>query len=206
MYNFEPYNVLLAIATNIAVLLMTASVLQGHICACLSVSSPDWGFLHVLPDEAGVGHAHQRVGQRDDGEQVLRGHGSGDAIRAFAHALGDGELAVLGGCFGQLPQQRVFEGGQHERHVSSAGDQAEGDGGVRAEHAQPAQTHLVQLSVQTPGVQAGHEELGSVHGQIILQQTQRLGLLLAPPLLLLLILVFIQQVLLDVFFNGLLHL
>ncbi len=30
MYNFEPYNVLLAIATNIPVLLMTASVLQGH--------------------------------------------------------------------------------------------------------------------------------------------------------------------------------
>ncbi len=31
MYNFNPYNVLLAIATNIAVLLMTAFVLQGHI-------------------------------------------------------------------------------------------------------------------------------------------------------------------------------
>ncbi len=30
-YNFEPYNVLLSIATNIPVLLMTASVLQGHI-------------------------------------------------------------------------------------------------------------------------------------------------------------------------------
>ncbi len=30
-YNFEPYNVLLAIATNIPVLLMTAFVLQGHI-------------------------------------------------------------------------------------------------------------------------------------------------------------------------------
>ncbi len=30
MYNFVPYNVLLAIATNIAVLLMTAFVLQGH--------------------------------------------------------------------------------------------------------------------------------------------------------------------------------
>ncbi len=30
MYNFEPYNVLLAIATNIPVQLMTASVLQGH--------------------------------------------------------------------------------------------------------------------------------------------------------------------------------
>ncbi len=30
MYNFEPYNVLLSIATNIAVLLMTAYMLQGH--------------------------------------------------------------------------------------------------------------------------------------------------------------------------------
>ncbi len=29
--NFEPYNVLLDIATNIAVLLMTASVLQGRV-------------------------------------------------------------------------------------------------------------------------------------------------------------------------------
>ncbi len=32
MYNFDSYNVLLSIATNIAVLLMTAFVLQGHIC------------------------------------------------------------------------------------------------------------------------------------------------------------------------------
>ncbi len=31
MYNFDPYNVLLAIATNIPVLLMTGFVLQGHI-------------------------------------------------------------------------------------------------------------------------------------------------------------------------------
>ncbi len=30
MDNFDPYNVLLSIATNIAVLLMTAFVLQGH--------------------------------------------------------------------------------------------------------------------------------------------------------------------------------
>ncbi len=29
MYNFDPYNVLLAFATNIPVLLMTAFVLQG---------------------------------------------------------------------------------------------------------------------------------------------------------------------------------
>ncbi len=31
MYNFEPYNVLLAITTNTPALLMTALVLQGHI-------------------------------------------------------------------------------------------------------------------------------------------------------------------------------
>ncbi len=31
MHNFDPYNVFLAIATNIPVLLMTAFVLQGHI-------------------------------------------------------------------------------------------------------------------------------------------------------------------------------
>ncbi len=31
MDNFDPYNVLLSIATNIPVLLMTAFVLQGHI-------------------------------------------------------------------------------------------------------------------------------------------------------------------------------
>ncbi len=31
MYNFEPYNVLLAIAANIPALLMTDFVLQGHI-------------------------------------------------------------------------------------------------------------------------------------------------------------------------------
>ncbi len=31
MYNFDSYNVLLAIATNIPVLLMTAFVLQSHI-------------------------------------------------------------------------------------------------------------------------------------------------------------------------------
>ncbi len=30
--NFDPYNVLLAIATNIPVLLMTGFVLQGHVC------------------------------------------------------------------------------------------------------------------------------------------------------------------------------
>ncbi len=36
MYNFDPYSVLLAIATNISVLLPTASVLQGHILQWIS--------------------------------------------------------------------------------------------------------------------------------------------------------------------------
>ncbi len=36
MYNFDPYNVLLSIATNIPVLLMTAFVIQGHICPLAS--------------------------------------------------------------------------------------------------------------------------------------------------------------------------
>jgi len=31
LYNFDPNNVLLSISTNIAVLLMTASVLQRHV-------------------------------------------------------------------------------------------------------------------------------------------------------------------------------
>ncbi len=35
MDNFDPYNVLLSIATNIPVLLMTAFVLQGHICSAV---------------------------------------------------------------------------------------------------------------------------------------------------------------------------
>ncbi len=37
MDNFDPYNVLLAIATNIPVLLMTAFVLQGHICVAYEI-------------------------------------------------------------------------------------------------------------------------------------------------------------------------
>ncbi len=32
IYNFDPYNVLLAIATNIHVLHMTGFVVQGHTC------------------------------------------------------------------------------------------------------------------------------------------------------------------------------
>ncbi len=40
MDNFDPYNVLLSIATNIAVLLMTAFVLQGHFCDVFSADAP----------------------------------------------------------------------------------------------------------------------------------------------------------------------
>ncbi len=32
IYNFDPYNVLLAFATNIPMLRITGFVLQGHIC------------------------------------------------------------------------------------------------------------------------------------------------------------------------------
>ncbi len=50
MYNFDPYNVLLSIATNIPVLLMTAFVLQGHIChtvlcEAVSDSSRTWSVV-----------------------------------------------------------------------------------------------------------------------------------------------------------------
>ncbi len=42
MYNFDSYNVLLSIATNIPVLLMTAFVLQGHMCQTASVTGHVW--------------------------------------------------------------------------------------------------------------------------------------------------------------------
>ncbi len=41
IYNFDPYNVLLFIATNIPVLLMTAFVLQGHIIEVLHYINED---------------------------------------------------------------------------------------------------------------------------------------------------------------------
>lgn len=103
-------------------------------------------------------------------------------------------------------REGYLKGGQHEGHVSPSGEETEGDGTVRSEHAQPLQADVVQLLIQAPGVQAGHEELGCIHGQVVLQQTQRLGLLLTPPHLLLLLLILIQQVLLDGLFHGLLHL
>lgn len=70
-----------------------------------------------------------------------------------------------------------------------------------SKHPQSLQTDAVQLFIETPGVKAGHKEFGRVHRQVVLQQTQRLGLFLPPPHLLLLLLVLVQKVLLD----GLLH-
>ncbi len=55
MYNFDPYNVLLAIATNIPVLLMTAFVLQGHIC--LKVTLAKWLFILILKQSSIIKHA-----------------------------------------------------------------------------------------------------------------------------------------------------
>ncbi len=58
MDNFEPYNVLLAIATNIPVLLMTAFVLQGHICSWLncwsSLTFVSWQLLTVVTPSVAV--------------------------------------------------------------------------------------------------------------------------------------------------------
>ncbi len=42
-YNFDSYNVLLSIATNIPVLLMTAFVLQGHISVLKGRNKPICG-------------------------------------------------------------------------------------------------------------------------------------------------------------------
>ncbi len=62
MYNFYPYNVLLSISTNIAVLLMNAFMLQRHICQiygklislcqCIRYWS---GFTHPASTEAVCG-------------------------------------------------------------------------------------------------------------------------------------------------------
>ncbi len=38
IYIFDPYNVLLAIATNIPVLLMTSFVVQGHKCNLIIIN------------------------------------------------------------------------------------------------------------------------------------------------------------------------
>ncbi len=48
MYNFDPYNVLLSIATNIPVLLMTAFVLQGHILLWFKYNYFKYTFQSVI--------------------------------------------------------------------------------------------------------------------------------------------------------------
>ncbi len=54
MDNFDPYNVLLAIATNIPVLLMTAFVLQGHIC----ISNVHAALFHMIKPRRDQGSCH----------------------------------------------------------------------------------------------------------------------------------------------------
>ncbi len=49
MDNFDPYNVLLAIATNIPVLLMTAFVLQGHIYPIFFTSQVNCQKMITMP-------------------------------------------------------------------------------------------------------------------------------------------------------------
>ncbi len=50
MYNFDPYNVLLSISTNIAVLLMTAFVLQRRILQCFFAEFLLFCLFIVLPN------------------------------------------------------------------------------------------------------------------------------------------------------------
>ncbi len=52
MDNFDPYNVLLSIATNIPVLLMTAFVLQGHKYCILYVYIYIYIYIWVKDDTA----------------------------------------------------------------------------------------------------------------------------------------------------------
>ncbi len=51
MDNFDPYNALLSIATNIPVLLMTAFVLQRHICVLLVHANRH---MHVFTSNNGI--------------------------------------------------------------------------------------------------------------------------------------------------------
>ncbi len=63
MYNFEPYNVLLSIATNIPVLLMTAFVLQAHYMGCdLLTMRFSWVFEGAFSLCAGAGVLDHSVG------------------------------------------------------------------------------------------------------------------------------------------------
>ncbi len=48
MDNFDPYKVLLAIATNIPQRLMTDFVLQGHICNIMSTCNSDFYFTFTF--------------------------------------------------------------------------------------------------------------------------------------------------------------
>lgn len=57
------------------------------LCLKFLFCSPDRSFLHVFPNERGVGHAHQGVGQRDGRQQVLRGDGPRDAVRPLPHYI-----------------------------------------------------------------------------------------------------------------------
>ena len=52
---------------------------------------------------------------------------------------------------------------QHERHVTLAGEQAEGDGAAGPQQPQLVDAQAVQVRVQPPGVQTRHEQLGDLH-------------------------------------------
>lgn len=71
-------------------------------------SLPCWCFLHMLSNKCGVGHPHQGVGQRDDRQEVLRGHCPRQAVRPLTHNVWQSQLPTS--CQGQLTQQGLLEG------------------------------------------------------------------------------------------------
>lgn len=64
---------------------------------------PGGGLFHVLSDKGGIGHAHQSVGQGDNGQEMLCGNCPGQAVRAFAHNVRQCQLPSSR--HRQLPQQ-----------------------------------------------------------------------------------------------------
>ncbi len=70
MYNFEPYNVLLSIATNIAVLLMTASVLQGHIYSLLRLMFTV--YVQYIKAQLVISHKSMKTHEVDEGDNQFQ--------------------------------------------------------------------------------------------------------------------------------------
>ena len=77
----------------------------------------------MFSHKGGVGHAHQSVGQRDDGQQVLRGDGSRHAVSPLPHDVRQSQLQTRRQ--GQLSQQGLLgnRGRQMNRGSATKGQE-----------------------------------------------------------------------------------